>query len=126
METKILKTFLYSNASDMSYIIKVLDDDFQVAGSVIIYPLFDDDKNTRMTLLKVDKKYQGMGVGTKLIKGAIKFAEQFKKPLVLVASQLGKKAPMTTEQLAEMYKKHGFVEYDRDDLNIKMKYTYEN
>lgn len=128
---KIMKTkkveqieiMLFGNMADLSYRIVAMHG-FDEAGSVYIYPQHDKENRTRMTLLKVADEYRGHGIAGRLIKASIKFAKQFNNDLILVASQLGKKAPMKTEDLAKMYNKHGFVEYERDDLNIKMVYKY--
>jgi GNAT superfamily N-acetyltransferase len=74
----------------------------------------------KLELLNVKPEARGLHIGSSLVNAAIDLAKSKKLDIKLVASPLGKKAPMTLAELTKFYEKFGFKVYDTDGLNNYM------
>lgn len=84
---------------------------------------YNDDRNPPhiyLALIRIKKKYRGMGYGSKILKRIIKFAEKHEIDIRLYATNI---YGSDLDRLYQFYMNHGFVLTNKKDGRFLYKYT---
>lgn len=105
------KKFIEEHSKDIQ-VIKVKD---EVIGMISSY--IDENNENIVELIYIDKKYQGKGIGTNLLKEQLKRDKENKRNTIL---QVFKENPAK-----HLYEKLEFKTYEETDTHYKMRKKYE-
>ncbi len=105
------KKFIEEHSKNIQ-VIKVKD---EVIGMISSY--IDENNENIVELIYIDKKYQGKGIGTNLLKEQLKRDKENKRNTIL---QVFKE-----NSAKHLYEKLGFKTYEETDTHYKMRKKYE-
>lgn len=129
MSTKLTVSDFIDKASIKVSILSIDTKSFEIVamsngsklGNIYLNLEYEDSKPFfKLELLSVKPEARGAHVGSMLVNEALSFAKSRRLNIKLVASPLGKKAPMSLAELTKFYEKFGFKVYDSDGLNNYM------